>query len=165
MWVKIGHLAKGYFENCLKAGFERLGSRAVGARWALIICRTITRRACEDDLSGIMNLHQDARSHEPHIWKVYLELEPDSGIVAETDGSMSGCVHVYLHRETGWIEGLYVHPRYRGAGVGKKLLEEAFSLIRAESGKLALIDALMDNMPAIRLYHKLGFENVYVRSH
>ena len=35
---------------------------------------------------------------------------------------------------------VYVYPKYRGKGVGKRLLEEAFLLIRAEGGKLALID-------------------------
>ena len=125
----------------------------------------IVRKTKGDDLSRIMEIYQDPTSYEPHILKVYLEKEPDLGIVAEINGKIVGCVHIYPHYDIGWIGGLYVHSGYRGRGVGKRLLEGAFSRIKAMGGKVALIDVHTDNVPAIRLYEKLGFENVYVRSH
>jgi len=125
----------------------------------------IIRKTGEDDLDGITDMYQDPTSYEPHIWKVYLEKEPDLGIVAELHGKIVGCIYAYPHHDTVWIESLYVHPEYRRRGIGERLLKRAFSHIKRMGRKIALTDVRMDNASAIRLYKKVGFENAYVRSH
>ena len=127
--------------------------------------KMIIRKTRKNDLSGITNLYQDPTSYEPHIWKIYLEKEPNWGIVATIRNKLVGCAHIFHHHDTGWIEGLYVHPSHRKKGVGKALLEEGFSIIKGMGGKIALIDVHINNMPAIKFYKKLGFESLYVRTH
>ena len=48
-------------------------------------------------------------------------------------------------------------PEYRGKGAGRKIVEEALR-IAGENGKKALrLDTLKSNLPAQRMYGKLGF--------
>jgi len=62
-------------------------------------------------------------------------------------------------RHRGHIWGMYVHPDWRQAGVGRRLLTDAIARARAVDG-LELLDLGVgsENTPAIRLYRALGFE-------
>lgn len=46
----------------------------------------IIRKTKDDDLNRVMEKYQNLTSYEPHIVKVYLEKEPDLGIVAKIKG-------------------------------------------------------------------------------
>lgn len=125
----------------------------------------IIRKTCEDDINRIMEIYQDPTSYEPYIAKVYLEKEPELGIVAEINKKIVGYVHINPHFDTVWIGGLHVHSEYRGRRIGKRILKEALWLTESLNEKIALIDVQKDNVQAIKMYKSLGFENVYVRSH
>jgi len=56
-----------------------------------------------------------------------------------------------------WIMGLYVVPRYRGAGIAERLLAKAFSTLKEQGTDQIFINLFDNNTPAIKLYHKLGF--------
>jgi len=53
--------------------------------------------------------------------------------------------------------GLYVVPRYRGAGIAERLLAKAFSTLKEQGTDQIFINLFDNNTPAIKLYHKLGF--------
>ncbi len=125
----------------------------------------IIRKTRKNDLSRIMEIYQDPTSYEPYIAKVYLEKEPDFGIVAEINGTIVGYIRIHPHYDSAWLGGLYVHSEYRGRRIGRTLLQEAFTRIKSLGGKVTYIDVHLDNVSAIRLYEKLGFKIMYVRSH
>jgi ribosomal protein S18 acetylase RimI-like enzyme len=57
----------------------------------------------------------------------------------------------------GLVNELYVLPGFRKKGIGKRLLEESLSRIKAEGFKAARISVLSGDRDAVRLYRKLGF--------
>lgn len=61
------------------------------------------------------------------------------------------------HDTSYWIMGLFVVPRYRGAGVAKRLLGKAFSTLKEQGIDQIFVNVFENNIPAIKLYHKLGF--------
>ncbi|MDR0270888.1 GNAT family N-acetyltransferase [Paenibacillus sp.] len=61
-------------------------------------------------------------------------------------------------RLTAWNGGTGIIPEYRGKGYGKELVGAAFEIYRKKGVEVALIEALSENEPAIRLYSKMGYE-------
>lgn len=85
------------------------------------------------------------------------------GYLFECDGKPAGYAMVSLKFETevggiaAWIEELFVEEEFRGKGIGTEFFE---FLKKEHSGKIRRIrlEAGEDNLDAIRLYKRLGFE-------
>lgn len=85
-------------------------------------------------------------------------------LVSDNSDGIDGFVRVTLHSpapiENGLgteVATLYVQPRHKGKGIGKRLLEEAFRLI-AERGRDGVWLAVnSENQDAIAFYERLGF--------
>ncbi len=54
------------------------------------------------------------------------------------------------------IRAIFVHPSYRGKGVGKALLQHLISI----AGKPARLSVAKSNVPAVELYRRHGFVTV-----
>ena len=85
------------------------------------------------------------------------------GYLFECNGKAAGYAMVSLKFETevggiaAWIEELFVEEEFRGLGIGSRF----FEFLQAElSGKIKRIrlEVGEDNLDAIRLYKRLGFE-------
>jgi ribosomal protein S18 acetylase RimI-like enzyme len=57
-----------------------------------------------------------------------------------------------------YIEMLGVDPGWRGRGLGTRLVRHAETVARQIQASRLTLNVTCDNAPAIRLYHKLGFE-------
>lgn len=53
---------------------------------------------------------------------------------------------------------LAVVPEYQGKGISKKMMEEIILLVRKNGKKALRLDVLASNVPAQRMYERLGFE-------
>ena len=51
-----------------------------------------------------------------------------------------------------------VHPRFSGRGLGKKMMEEAVKIASDRGMKAIRLDVLVGNLPAEKLYQKVGFQ-------
>ena len=74
-------------------------------------------------------------------------------------GVAYGCAFLGLeHRGlSGWLEELYVHPAWRGRGIGTGLLEE-FIRTAAERGWRAIdLEVDVDHRQVVSLYERHGF--------
>lgn len=56
-----------------------------------------------------------------------------------------------------WVMGLYVVTRYRGAGVGERLLAEGNSTLKEQGINQIFANVFANNNPARKLFDKLGF--------
>jgi ribosomal protein S18 acetylase RimI-like enzyme len=88
---------------------------------------------------------------------------PDGGLwLAITDrGEAAGCVALRrLEPDIGEMKRLYVRPKYRGRGLGKRLAQKVLE----EAGSIGYQYIRLNTMPemtaAIRLYESLGFTRI-----
>lgn len=78
------------------------------------------------------------------------------------DGSIGG-INAFLRNEghkerhRGWMIQVYVRPQHRGSGMSKALCEHLIEHARDKVIQIHL-GVWAENVPAIRLYEKLGFE-------
>jgi ribosomal protein S18 acetylase RimI-like enzyme len=82
-------------------------------------------------------------------------------LVAEVAGSVAGYILIIYHPGTrlARIYSLAVSAHLRGTGVAKRLMV-AGEQAALDSGRLYLrLEVGIDNIPAIKLYESLGFQN------
>lgn len=114
-------------------------------------------------LSGSANLLNEAELLE------ILHTETTHLLVARHDGKLCGMLTLAVFRIPtcicGLIEDVVVDETSRGHGLGKKLLEAAIELARAEGAQQLDLTSRPFRDAANRLYQNLGFEkrdtNVY----
>ncbi|MBE6930471.1 MAG: GNAT family N-acetyltransferase [Ruminococcaceae bacterium] len=145
------------------------------------------RPAVTADLDAIAQLYDDlndylaAHGNPPH-WKkgVYpIRSHAEDALsrgelyVAVIDSTIAGTV-VYspeqgeVYKTVSWgtdfdvpvivICKLAVHPAFLGCGVGAKLLDYAAEVGAGRGVKAVRLDVYEENLPAIRLYEKCGFQ-------
>jgi ribosomal protein S18 acetylase RimI-like enzyme len=87
-----------------------------------------------------------------------------TNIVAKRRNRIIGFVQLVKYDENTdfyegyWIFGLVVRNFYRGRGIGISLSQSAIEKARSGGAKEILLWVYEDNLPAINLYHKLGFK-------
>ncbi len=83
-------------------------------------------------------------------------------LLAERAGGVVGFAHMVVHPTTdlggpsGFLLDLFVEPSLHGRGIGRALMEAAFTL--AEAGGVVRLEwhVRADNVAALRLYERLG---------
>lgn len=85
-------------------------------------------------------------------------------IVAEVDGRVVGYVIYRLERcgvlsrgFQGHIVSIAVHPKWRRRRIGEMLMREAIKRCAQLGCKRVVLEVRVSNVPAIKLYEKLGF--------
>lgn len=82
--------------------------------------------------------------------------------VAEMDGEIVGFIDLWIIHDfchggrLSYIQNLYVSPKYRGLGVGSKLLQKIINRAKEKEVLEVHVVTGFDNEPAIRLYKKHG---------
>lgn len=61
-------------------------------------------------------------------------------------------------KKVAWNGGTGIVPAYRGKGFGKQLMERNLQLYREQEVGIALLEALVENETAIKLYRSVGYE-------
>ena len=91
---------------------------------------------------------------------------PLSNLVAETSGQLVGFIEVDLRSHAdgcdpshavGFIEGWYVHPGWRGQGIGRKLLSAAEEWARSHGCREMASDTWIDNELSQRVHDAAGY--------
>jgi ribosomal protein S18 acetylase RimI-like enzyme len=95
------------------------------------------------------------------------ELRPNSNVtnwVAEVHGQLAGFVQLVRHPPEHapyvgyWLFTLYTKPRWQGLGIGEALSRAVIERARSENAPMLDLVVYEDNVRAVRLYRKLGFE-------
>jgi GNAT superfamily N-acetyltransferase len=89
----------------------------------------------------------------------FLELPTaDLFLVARLDGAAVGCGAVrFIDAETAEVKRMYVAPRARRAGVGRKLLDELEAFARASGAARLVLETGERQQEALALYERGGF--------
>ncbi len=93
------------------------------------------------------------------------ELSSDSSkyIVAITKSEVIGFAGIKFALDQVDIMNIVTRKDYRNKGVGTLLLRELISICKEFKANYIFLEVSEDNEPAIKLYKKLGFENVGIR--
>ncbi len=87
------------------------------------------------------------RSERERIW------------IVEYDGEVLGCIAVVKNtEEEAWLRWFLLHPRIRGKGIGKRLLDEALAFARSAGYSSIYLLTVSALDAAARLYLKAGFK-------
>jgi ribosomal-protein-alanine N-acetyltransferase len=78
--------------------------------------------------------------------------------VAELDGQLAAMLVLWMIVDEAHIATLATHPDFRRRGIGERLLVEALDSAYNEGARSALLEVRAGNEPALKMYHKLGFE-------
>jgi GNAT superfamily N-acetyltransferase len=98
------------------------------------------------------------------------ELEGLPGVYGAEGGALLLAMHNHepagtialrrLDRTSGEVKRLYLRPRFRGQGLGRRLLGAVMERARAVSYDCLYADTLPIMMEALSLYQRAGFERV-----
>jgi GNAT superfamily N-acetyltransferase len=92
-------------------------------------------------------------------WERFLTASPGGCFVAELDGEVCGTATSISYEERfAWVGMVLVDPKFRGRGVGTKLLARAIEYLDAHKISTIKLDATPLGKP---LYEKLGFVSEY----
>lgn len=83
-------------------------------------------------------------------------LERDRVFLAFLEGRAAGFARLSEREGAYWLEELYVAPRYRGLGIGRRLVEEAEEYVRGRAPALYVM-VLPQDGAAIRFWIHMGY--------
>ncbi|MEW6082760.1 MAG: GNAT family N-acetyltransferase [Bacillota bacterium] len=88
--------------------------------------------------------------------------EKDRLWMAEVPGAMVGCIGIVGRPgPQGQLRWLLVHPVYRGAGLGSRLISEAVGFCRDSGFGSAYLLTTSDQQDAIAMYRRAGFRKTW----
>lgn len=119
------------------------------------------------EFSDVPQIAEIERASIPQPWSetaftAALKDEKAVTLVALCGDILCGFITGVYLLDTADIYSVAVSSEYRKKGVGKRLLEEFFSALPNEVHNVCL-EVRESNIPAIKLYEKLGFERVGLR--
>jgi streptothricin acetyltransferase len=83
---------------------------------------------------------------------------PPAIFFAEADGKLAGRIKMLKWwNQLGYVEDLVVSPDFRGANIGRKLLERGIQWARENNFPGVMLETQDDNVPACLLYQSCGF--------
>ncbi|MCK9444135.1 MAG: ribosomal protein S18-alanine N-acetyltransferase [Tissierellaceae bacterium] len=124
------------------------------------------RRMEERDLDRIMEIEEDAFTTPWPKNSFLLEITSNQlarYIVAELDGVVVGYGGIWIIIDEGHITNIAVESKYRGLGVGKKLVEGLIDICRSSNIKAMTLEVRRTNVSAQNLYRKYGFKDSGIR--
>ena len=94
-----------------------------------------------------------------------LRVQPDMFLVAVADGEIAGSVMAGYDGHRGWLYYLGVDPALQGRGIGKMLVAEAESRLRALGCPKVNLQMRRGNAEAEQFYARLGYAEDQVVSY
>jgi ribosomal protein S18 acetylase RimI-like enzyme len=85
------------------------------------------------------------------------DLDLGQSLVAVDDGAPVGLANLGRRGARTWLGGVGVVPSRRGEGIGELLSRNLLERARALGATEIVLEVIVENLPAISLYEKLGF--------
>ncbi len=115
-----------------------------------------------DDEAAVVQLWRDCGLvvpwNDPHKdIQRKLQVQPEMFLVGCSGGRVVATVMAGYDGHRGWINYLAVHPDHRGAGIGRRMMEEAESRLRKRGCPKINLQVRTGNSAVIEFYKTLGF--------
>jgi ribosomal protein S18 acetylase RimI-like enzyme len=121
--------------------------------------RAIRLAMLQESPSAFGATHAETASYDDALWR--RRLTENAVMLARVGNTPTGSV---MYSEFGVTDptdcalfGLWVDPGFRGAGVGRALVEAVIAEARAEGKRRVVLHVVAGNDPALRLYQRSGF--------
>ena len=88
--------------------------------------------------------------------EIFLVAEIDNKIVGLVDGYI--IESIYYNKKVSYLDHLCVDKKYRNNDIGYKLIEEFGKVAKKKGAEYIKLNAFENNIPAVSLYKKYGFE-------
>lgn len=133
------------------------------------IYQQLRLEALQNDPQAFGSSYQDALKKTETDWRSRLE-DANQGrgswlLFAGDKQSLLGMIAAVLDNEqenTAIILSVYVTPQARGKGISKKLMAAILDAIKADGVKKAWLEVNTEQLPALHLYQRFGFEIVKI---
>lgn len=113
-----------------------------------------------EDLDGVMAVEHTAFVTPWSRRAFVTELTENSYayyIVAKVDREVVGYAGMWIIIDEAHVTNIAVHSRYRGNGIGERLMLELMAAARVRGCQRMTLEVRRSNLPAQQLYVKLGF--------
>lgn len=133
----------------------------------------VVRKATLNDLSQVMeiNLVTLPENYPDYFYQEIYERYADAFFVAEADQKLVGYIMCRIEGgisnfgrrwvKRGHIVSVAVLPDYRRQGLATQLISKAMAAMRQQyEAKEIMLEVRMTNVPAIKLYEKIGFARI-----
>lgn len=121
----------------------------------------LLRKAQLNDLDGIMEIESQSFNEEAFSRRQmrYLLSSDNIFMVAEIQGSVAATMVILTKNKSKVmrIYGLAVSEKFRGKGLAKLMLKEAFNKAKAGNFDRLSLEVKTENHAAIKLYESFGF--------
>lgn len=122
----------------------------------------------ERDQANILEIAKQTWEGHDHLPLILAEWETDPQshlFVHDINGEAVsiGNLRVIENGKTGWMEGLRIHPDYRGKGFAKSMTEYLIKTAKGMGLERVRLTTAMENNPAFHLAHIAGFRLLYDR--
>jgi GNAT superfamily N-acetyltransferase len=142
--------------------------------------QVVVRSATSGDVKRLVELLAhgalDDRREDPNDLSAYLaaltEIQASPGsdvLVAELGGEVVGMCQLVVFRHLqhrgglcAEVESMHVHPKFRGRGIGKQLLDAAVDIARREGCYRVQLTSNRQRTDAHRFYERHGFAASHV---
>ena len=87
-----------------------------------------------------------------------LKVQPEMFLVACSDGRIIATVMAGYDGHRGWINYLAVHPHHQRSGIGRRMMDEVESRLRAAGCPKINLQVRSKNAGVIEFYKRIGFK-------
>lgn len=121
---------------------------------------SVDARALIAELEALLEPHYPRESRHGYSVEQLLA-EAVAFFVIRVDGAPAGCGGIKLvGRGYGELKRMYVRPRFRGAGLGKLMIDQLAGYAREEGVGLLRLETGIYQREAIGLYERVGFYRI-----
>ena len=127
--------------------------------------KLIIRPATEKDLREVYRIEKASfPDYYPYgLLLTYLHIARDLFLVALLNDIIVGYVIGVIRRNRiGHVVNIAVDSQFRRKGIGTELMKKLIELFKNREVELVRLEVRISNIPARKLYEKLGFTNEYI---
>lgn len=90
--------------------------------------------------------------------KIFLVAEDNGQVIGYVNGYINKKSEIYYKEPVAYLDCLCVDKTARKRGIGKKLIDEFCNVVKKKGARYVKLNAFENNIPAVSLYKKEGFE-------
>ncbi len=118
----------------------------------------------EKDLPEVLKIEQNSFASPWGRWAFLVELKPPGYcFVYEKEGNIVGYLVLRIIKDEAHLMNFAVHPEWRRKKIGTQLLQFGINFCRNKGVKSVWLEVRANNLPALSLYQKMGFQTRGIR--